>query len=73
MQTHGATLEALEIVYWKCLFPLTMNLRQESLERLGSTMSGEPNNEVSADKITELKVLNNNSWTPEVIIHPDLF
>lgn len=38
-----------------------MNLRQESLERLGSTMSGEPNNEVSADKITEVKVLNNNS------------
>ena len=50
-----------------------MNLRQESLERLGTTMSGEPNNEASADKIKEVKVLNNNTWTPEVIIHPDLF
>lgn len=35
-------------------------------------MSGEPNNETSADKIKEVKALNNNTWTPEVIIHPDL-
>lgn len=50
-----------------------MNLRQESLESLGTTTSGEPNNEANADKIKEVKVLNNNTWTPEVIIHPDLF